>query len=103
MAAEIEIHKNPNELLDNVGRGIEFLDQHEPDWHRRIDLLILDQNCVENCILGQLFGNALEWNKIQDWTLETMTQHGFWAMNVDYLYADLTNQWRAVLEERLLG
>lgn len=103
MAVEIEIHKNPNEILLNVGRGVDYLDEHEPDWHRRIDLLTLSMNSVEDCVLGQLFGNALEWNHIQDWTLRKMTQHGFWAIDVDYSYAQLTDQWRAIIEERVLG
>lgn len=103
MAVEIEIHDNPADLHSNVMRGVEYLDQLRPDWHREIDLLILNQNDWEYCVLGQLFGDAIEWGADNGWTIGQLTQHGFWAHEVDYTYGKLTDQWRAVLEQRLLG
>lgn len=102
MTVKIETHTDPTELHRNVMNGVEYLDQHRPGWHRDIDLLVLNQNSVDDCILGQLFGNALQWQQLGDWTLEDMTRHGFWALDVDYSYAQLTDQWRAILEQRLL-
>jgi hypothetical protein len=93
------------ELRADVVRGMDFLDRNESGWYRRIDLVSLDMNSTEECVLGQLFDNAIDWGVDNDKSLQWMTQHGFWADTEHHerLYADLTDLWRAAVEERLLS
>jgi len=42
---------------ERIEQAASFLDQNEPGWFDRIDTLRLDITSVQDCIMGQLFGN----------------------------------------------
>lgn len=41
---------------DRINLGVEWLDKVRPDWFDSIDLDRLDISCIDNCVLGQVFG-----------------------------------------------
>lgn len=44
---------------DRVGRGASLLDEYRPGWERLVDLTKLDLADTCNCVLGQVFFDAL--------------------------------------------
>lgn len=46
-----------NDYIFRVRRGALLLDSERPGWAEAIDIEILDLEDVENCILGQVFGD----------------------------------------------
>ena len=44
-------------LAKRVEAGCMLLDEHYPGWENLIDLKRLKMNTLEDCILGQLFGD----------------------------------------------
>ncbi len=90
-----------------VLRGSNLLDTHVPDWYWAINLDTLNQNDMDSCVVGQLFG---------DWTVGLMRMglderdwddvvyRGF-SGNSPFKHRDdptptLTNAWRALIEGR---
>lgn len=58
------------ELRDNVDRGIEYLNKTEPYWFHKIDLEKLDIDSCMDCVVGQVFGNYIEYfpfGQTQEW------------------------------------
>src|SRR5438309_1704809 len=45
------------DLQAAVQRGAAWLDEHQPDWWRKIDTQLLDLNNPCRCVLGQLRGD----------------------------------------------
>lgn len=40
-----------------VQRGAEYLDEHDPGWHQRVDTKTLELSNGAHCVLGQLHGD----------------------------------------------
>ncbi|GAA4681269.1 hypothetical protein [Phytohabitans rumicis] len=105
-------------IAQRVQAGADLLDRSWPDWWQLIDLDLLDVGAPECCPLGQLFGS---WNEAPD-GLAMDADRGFYratqwpgvgdrtdaavekvdrAIRVEY--AELTEGWRALIEERRSG
>lgn len=46
----------PDRVRERVQRGAEYLDNVDPEWHRRVDSETLELGDGRHCILGQLHG-----------------------------------------------
>lgn len=44
-------------IEQRVQAGVEWLDENRPSWVEEIDLVELDMDSCNMCVLGQLFGN----------------------------------------------
>jgi hypothetical protein len=47
---------SPEQVRERVQRGAEYLDDVDPEWHRRVDSETLELGDGRHCILGQLHG-----------------------------------------------
>jgi hypothetical protein len=47
---------SPEQVRERVRRGAEYLDDVDPEWHRRVDSETLELGDGRHCILGQLHG-----------------------------------------------
>lgn len=45
-----------------AARGARFLDERRPGWEREIDLSVLDLQSCHDCIIGQLYGNFMDFH-----------------------------------------
>lgn len=89
-------------IRETVQQGAAFLDQHVPEWAKKIDIYTLNMRDMQNCILGQLFGdwaNGLAgfgngWNWI--------SEHGFILLYDTANENDLPAYWK-LLKERYLA
>jgi hypothetical protein len=111
------------QVIDAVALGVTRLDQYLGlHWDRTIDPLILDLECADTCILGQLFGyfytpksaeflgtSGHMFASSSDPFTVTATRHGFCVSehvftieNNDYqaVYDLLEVEWRRVIQER---
>ncbi len=46
-----------SKLVNRVNRGVKFLNQKRPGWHKEVKLTELDLYHPLHCLMGQLYGN----------------------------------------------
>jgi hypothetical protein len=99
------------EMIGQVKRGINILDEKHPGWQTHVDLENLDVSSGYRCILGQIFGSYelgiydlfdIQWNNdapdvVTDTEYHTIAHHGF-VTSIDY--HELEVVWKALLAER---
>jgi hypothetical protein len=95
--------------VSRVARGVAFLNARVPGWEERVDLNTLDIQHLEHCVLGQLFGDYVigveelglkeEGDRLDEVSVHSL---GFQASGDEGqpTYADLTEAWKAIIEER---
>ncbi len=100
-----------------VDAGVQWLDQHIPDWLNRIDLSLLDISSSRFCLLGQLgcpdANNVLRFSfhrmkEYYDLSVERCAAYGFavdcWHYNsnesMSHAMDLLTNAWCDVIVRR---
>lgn len=82
-----------------AARGAKFLDQRRPGWADEIRLADLDLRSLDNCVLGQLYG---DWGKAQEaieeirWDADRQMYYGFETdhPHTRQKYAALTEEWQ---------
>lgn len=90
-----------NKYTSRVEKGIEFLNEEVPDWHKAIELESLDLLDCEVCILGQLFKNyydALEC-LFPDDDYEAMPQELGFTADLHGDFELLTETWKLALDK----
>src|SRR5258708_7417760 len=86
----LERKGNPLMFEERIARGIALLDKYRPEWRSLISLERLDMYSVEDCVLGQVYGNfgigldALKAQQLRD--LLPVSAYAF-ALCDDDLYA----------------
>lgn len=93
------------DFTEQINNGIALLDSREPNWRDDVDVNTLDLHSLDNCVLGQVFGDYGRGMEAlfggERWMYsEVNAEHGFEAPerdeNGNYIarpYADLTEQW----------
>lgn len=101
-------------ITERVAAGAAFLDEHDPEWWREIDLDALDLGSGARCVLGQrcpLEGpsqftrqseamSGFSWEYDEDALGEWVARYGFDVSADDVRYSDLTAEWTRVITER---
>lgn len=65
-----------SDLVDRVQLGVFFLDDTQPGWRDKIDILELDVNSFGSCVLGQLYrGRGISWRSDGDY------DRGLWELH----------------------
>lgn len=89
-----------------VKRGVDFLDEHRPGWHRKIQLDSLNMKSKRECILGQVFGDFGEGK--EELGIKVGAEYGF-ALPVGQSFynhhlpwKELQSYWVEAINERLL-
>jgi hypothetical protein len=95
-------------VAERVARGAALLDETVPGWDQRIDLDLLDVDCCERCILGQLFAS-----QATAWPVSRGFGAGTVALGIDdteieelgfddtsMTVAEVTAEWRRVITGR---
>lgn len=85
---------------DRVARGIEILNDRDPDWREMIDAAILDMSDAWLCILGQRFGEYTQ--GLDELAPGPGIDHGAWAISHGFedangFYGELTATWKMAL------
>lgn len=82
-----------------VDRGYKWLNENHPDWKNKVNVNTLSMSDSENCILGQIFGNYFEAEKVLG--KQFCHNNGFSIDDslINRSFFELTNQWRNLLEE----
>jgi len=97
-------------IAERVAAGAAFLDEHDPDWWKRIDLASLNLRSTCHCVLGQLYPDPDD----PDESFETATlQLGLSGAVIEASgfdlpfpeiaeghYHDLTAEWKRVITAR---
>jgi hypothetical protein len=97
-----------------VANGVALLDQAEPGWWQSIDLHRLDQGSIENCVLGQTFGEysagctALGRSEYSEdayynWSRYYGYNQNDTASNFNLAYEIDTDEWTRVILARCAG
>jgi len=88
-------------MIEDVMRGVAWLDEQRPGWEDKIDLDRLRLGSCLDCVIGQLFGDyeALRDNFIMD--IETRRKLGFTIHSWnDEKWNELTETWKQVIRNR---
>lgn len=89
-----------NEPHVAAARGAEFLDQRRPGWADEIDLDTLDLRSLDDCVLGQLYGDWGAANRAIpeiEWNSGSQAYYGFELDGAPFSrdrYKALTDEWR---------
>lgn len=75
MITEIELAQ----LIENVKRGIKWLDKNEPEWRSKINWHTLDIDTSCHCIGGQLYGTFGKFVLVNGLSVDRCEQLGFYA------------------------
>lgn len=78
-----------------VNTGVAWLDENMSDWRKQINLDTLSMEHYKLCIIGQLFGNYFDEEKIRGKTF--MLEHGFTALNRNWITLELL--WKKALKD----
>lgn len=91
---------------DNIKLGCELLDQTMPDWYAHISLDNLHMSCGHSCILGQLYGDYFEGERILGingarYGFETMMNSSDTSREEAAKWGHLTRKWKKEIRARL--
>jgi hypothetical protein len=91
-------------IAERVAAGAALLDERVPGWHDAIDVDRLDIDSPTQCVLGQLYGDYLAGedalSELAD-SWSSAVSYGFVERDVDG--DELTDAWRALIEQRQTG
>jgi hypothetical protein len=89
-------------IEQRVDRGAAWLDECRPAWWAEIDLIRLDLDHQEDCVLGQLWGDYFSVPIMLDEAIASGFDSDHAADTVEYEddVAALTEAWRALIERR---
>ena len=85
--------------MQQIEKGVEYLDEHYPGWEDKINLETLNIRSPRCCIGGQLEGEYAHFvSMLYEISNSGPTSMGF--DSTDYHYEDLTETWKAVILAR---
>jgi hypothetical protein len=102
---------NTDDVATRVAKGVALLDERKPGWAGQIDLIKLDVEDPDRCILGQLYPvseesfwpdgfnqgiDALEIDSGFEYGVDCLPSERFDEQQFDYV--QLTREWKRVIE-----
>jgi hypothetical protein len=82
-------------LKEKVANGVKWLDENHEGWKKKINISILNMIRPEKCIIGQIFKDYYQTEKILG--VNFCREHGFTTNHGNF--DSLTTEWLEVLEE----
>lgn len=83
---------------NEIKAGAAYLDRVRPGWEHYIDLELLDMDHMNNCVIGQVFGNYLDWLLRVGSMADEVKELGFFG---SVSWVELGEEWRVFITERL--